>query len=76
MAWILVPLQYLFLIWRAQKFTRKAEAAAGSRKHNAYLRKAVAATMACEKMQEQFPSVTNWIDIRRNEEALRFEMRK
>ena len=76
MSWLLVPLQYLFVIWRAQTYIVKAAAAAGTRKHNGYLKKAAAATLAAETMQRRFPAVTNWIDIRRNQEALRFDMRK
>jgi dsRNA-specific ribonuclease len=76
MAWLLVPLQYLFLIWRAQSLIAKAANAAGTRKHPSYLRKATNAVIAAEILQRRFPQVTNWIDIRRNEEALRFELRK
>jgi hypothetical protein len=76
MAWLLVPLQYLFIIWRAQRFIAKATAAAGTRGHAGYLNKAAKAVIAAEVLQRRFPRVTNWIDIRRNEEALRFELRK
>ncbi len=76
MRWILVPLQYLYLIWRAQANIAKAEAAAGKPQHNHLLKKAVKAIAACEAMQVQFPQVTNRIDIARNEEALRFELKK
>lgn len=76
MAWLLVPLQYLYLIWRAQLYTAKAAAAAGTKKHLRYLNKASEAAVAAEMMQHQFPQVTNWIDIRRNAEALRFALRK
>lgn len=76
MAWIIIPLQYLFLIWRAQTLTQKAESSAGKRNHNARLRKAANAVIACETMQHRFPLVTSWIDMRRNEQALRLEMRK
>lgn len=74
MAWILVPLPYLFFIWRAKRRIAKAEAAAGKRSHKAHLDKALDAVMACEAMQLQFPEVTNWIDIRRTSQALRDEM--
>ncbi|AXK44102.1 hypothetical protein [Erythrobacter aureus] len=76
MSWILVPLQYLYLIWRAQANIAKANAAAGKPNHNRLLKKAVKAINACESMQVQFPEVTNRIDIARNEEALRFEIKK
>lgn len=76
MAWLLVPLQYLFVVWRAQRYIAKASAAAGTRKHAPYLKKATKAVIAAEILQRRFPHVTNWIDIRRNEEALRFELRK
>jgi hypothetical protein len=76
MSWLLVPLQYLFLIWRAQTYTAKAAAAAGTRKHEKYLLKATEATLSAEVLQRRFPEVTNSIDIRRNQEALRFELRK
>lgn len=76
MSYLLVPLQYLFLIFRAQQFIAKASNAAGTTRHERYLKKAAAATLEAEKLQRRFPNVTNWIDIRRNQEALRFEMRK
>lgn len=76
MAWLLVPLQYLFIIWRAQRFISKASTAAGTRRHAAYLSRAAKAVIAAEVLQRRFPQITNWIDIRRNEEALRFELRK
>src|SRR3546814_2347294 len=67
MAWLLVPLQYLFVVWRAQRYIAKASAAAGTRKHAPYLKKATKAVIAAEILQRRFPHVTNWIDIRSEE---------
>lgn len=76
MSWILVPLQYLFLIWRAKRYMALAERHGAGPKHARYIKKAVDATVDCEAMQIRFPAVTHWIDLRRTEEAFRFQMKK
>lgn len=73
---LFVPLQYLFLRHRAETFIAKAAAAGGTSKHARYLMKATKAVAAVEVMQQRFPTITNGIDLRRNERALRFEIRK
>src|SRR3546814_21141486 len=55
MAWLLVPLQYLFVVWRAQRYIAKASAAAGTRKHAPYLKKATKAVIAAEILKSRFP---------------------
>ncbi len=71
MAWILVPLQYLFLIWRAEKLLAETQKSANSPAHRNKLAKAQEAVVKVEILQKRFPSVTDWVDVRRRRDALR-----
>ena len=71
MAWILVPLQYLFLIWRAEKLLAETQKSANYPAHRNKLAKAQEAVVKVEILQKRFPSVTDWVDVRRRRDALR-----
>ena len=71
MAWILVPLQYLFLIWRAEKLLAETQKSANLPAHRAKLAKSQEAVVKVEILQKRFPAVTDWVDVRRRRDALR-----
>lgn len=68
MSWILVPLQYLFLLWKAEKELGKAAAKAEPGAHARAVRRSMSAVERVETMQMRFPAVTDRIDTvrRRN----------
>ena len=74
MQWILVPLQYLYLVKRAEWALAAAAGTPSGPDHNKAIHKAVDAIYKTEIMQRRFPDVTLWIDLRRNTEALRAQI--
>lgn len=71
MSWLLVPLQYLFSTWRAEKAMAEAFAAAESPKHRSLLKRAQRYQEEVESLQVRFPDVTNKVDGIRQRDALR-----
>ncbi|QAY80135.1 hypothetical protein [Sphingosinicella sp. BN140058] len=76
LAWFIVPLEYLLLHARAERYIAKAAAAAGSPKHTRLMHKAVALTLKTEELQYRFPAVTQKITLRRLEKQMRDEQSK
>lgn len=70
MSWILVPLQYLFLRWKAEKELQKAAAEKNPGAHARAVRRSMAATVSVELMQSRFPAVTDRIDAIRNRDVI------
>ena len=69
-AWLLVPLQYLFLRWRAENLVGRAHAARG-RDHRRLVRRACRAIQRVEEAQLRFPAVVDRIDRAIRRDALR-----
>lgn len=69
LARILVPLQYLYLFWFAEKMIARANASGPG--HEKEIRRAERAVVAVEDLQQRFPDVTDWIDDRRQRDAIR-----
>jgi hypothetical protein len=70
MSWILVPLQYMFLRWKAEKLQAKASSSKEAHVHARALRGAMKATEAVELMQARFPKVTDRIDEMRRRDLI------
>lgn len=71
MSWLLVPLQYLFAYWRAERLLAIAGRSAGQpARHSRYLSRAQGAVREVELLQMRFPAVTSWIDAKRRRSAL------
>lgn len=71
---LLVPLQYLYLSWRAERLTARAADAGKAgrgRAHVSLMRRAETAIARVETLQVRFPSVTDWVDERRRRGAMR-----
>lgn len=71
---LLVPLQYLYLTWRAESLTVKAGKAGKAgrdRAHVSLMRRAENAIARVETLQVRFPSVTDWVDERSRRGAMR-----
>ncbi len=64
MAWILVPLQYLMCMWRAEKAIADALQAAGTAKHRGKIAAAAKKVEHVETLQMRFPNVTEWVDVK------------
>jgi len=69
LARILVPLQYLYFFWLAEK--KIALAYKSGPGHLKALRRAERAVVQVEDLQQRFPEVTDWIDDRRQRDAIR-----
>jgi hypothetical protein len=70
MHWMLVPLQYLFLRWKAEKELQKAKTEKNPGAHARAVRRSMAATVRVELMQMRFPDVTDRIDTIRNRDVV------
>ncbi len=69
MSWILVPLQYLFLRWQADRLLQKTAAEKNPGAHSRAVRRSLRAVEKVEIMQMRFPAVTDRLDeMRRKEE--------
>lgn len=66
---ILVPLQYLYFFWLAEK--KIARAYASGPGHTKAICRAERAVVQVEDLQQRFPAVTDWIDDRRQRDAIR-----
>ena len=69
LARILVPLQYLYLFWFAEKMIARAYKSGPG--HVKAIRRAERAVVQVEDLQQRFPEVTDWIDDRRQRDAIR-----
>lgn len=68
-AWLLVPLQYLFLRWRAENLLGRAQKARG-RAHGRLMDRGRAALAQVEAMQKRFPAVTERMDESKRRKAM------
>lgn len=72
MAWLLIPLPYLYAIWRTERYLAQATACADdTAKHGKNLLRAMSWLYKVEALQIRFPSVTGWIDQRLHRQAER-----
>lgn len=69
-AWLLVPLQYLFMRWRAENILGRAQKAKGY-SHGRLMDRGRKAVAAVEAMQLRFPAVTDRIDEKLRRHAQR-----
>lgn len=69
LARILVPLQYLYLFWFAEMMIARAYASGPG--HIKAIRRAERAVVQVEDLQQRFPEITDWIDDRRQRDAIR-----
>lgn len=70
LSWSLVPLQYLFLRWKAEKELHKAATEKRPGAHARAVRRSMAATIRVEVMQMRFPKVTDRIDEMRHRDMV------
>jgi len=70
LAWLIVPLQYLFMRWRAENLLGRAQKATGFQ-HGRLLNRSRKAVEEVEKMQLRFPGVTERLDNVTRRNALR-----
>lgn len=69
---LLVPLQYLYLCWRAERLVAKAGVKGAG--HPRAMARAEAAAAGVETLQIRFRHVTDWVDARRQRDAMRSQL--
>jgi hypothetical protein len=69
---LLVPLQYLYLCWRAEKLAEKAGTVGPG--HVRAMERAEAAAAGVETLQIRFQEVTDWVDAKRHRDAMRAQL--